>query len=140
VKKLRYLMDTNTLSEPLKTIPNAKVLANLKHYQDGIATASPVLFEMTFGCSKLPDSKKRRAIRHYLDEFVRPNIPVLPYDEKAATVHGEEHARLATKGRVLPFIDGQIAAIAKVQNLILVTRNVADFKWFEGIDIENWFE
>ncbi|WP_331281805.1 PIN domain-containing protein [Planktothrix serta] len=35
--------------------------------------------------------------------------------------------------------DGQIAAIAKVNHLILVTRNVSDFADSEGLTLENWF-
>jgi hypothetical protein len=34
-------------------------------------------------------------------------------------------------------IDGQIAAIAKVNDLILVTANVSDYKEFSDIVIEN---
>ena len=36
------------------------------------------------------------------------------------------------------FIDGQIAAIASVNGLILVTRNIDDFKPFLRLKIENW--
>ena len=35
---------------------------------------------------------------------------------------------------------GQIAAIAKVNSLVLVTRNIADFDLFSGLDVQNWFE
>ena len=38
-----------------------------------------------------------------------------------------------------PFADGQIAAIAAVNDLLLVTRNTADFAYF-GIEIEDWAE
>jgi len=36
------------------------------------------------------------------------------------------------------FVDGQIAAIAKVNGLVLVTRNSSDFKKFSGLQLENW--
>jgi tRNA(fMet)-specific endonuclease VapC len=36
-------------------------------------------------------------------------------------------------------VDGQIAAIARVNHLILVTRNIIDFQNFSGIEVENWF-
>jgi len=36
------------------------------------------------------------------------------------------------------FVDGQIAAIANVNGLILVTRNIDDFKPFLRLKIENW--
>jgi tRNA(fMet)-specific endonuclease VapC len=37
-------------------------------------------------------------------------------------------------------VDGQIAAIAIVNDLVVVTANVTDFARFEGIDIEHWGE
>ncbi len=33
-----------------------------------------------------------------------------------------------------------IAAVAATQDLILVTRNLADFEGYEGLAIESWFE
>ena len=39
-----------------------------------------------------------------------------------------------------PFVDGQIAAIAKVNNLVLVTSNRAHFEPFEGLEIQDWKE
>jgi predicted nucleic acid-binding protein len=35
-------------------------------------------------------------------------------------------------------VDGQIAAIAHVHDLILVTFNAADFKRFEGLRVASW--
>jgi tRNA(fMet)-specific endonuclease VapC len=49
-----------------------------------------------------------------------------------------QRARLAAAGNSAPFVDGQIAAIAKVNRLILVTRNVNDFSMFSGLKVQNW--
>jgi tRNA(fMet)-specific endonuclease VapC len=38
------------------------------------------------------------------------------------------------------FADGQIASIAVINDLTLVTRNIADFRRFAEVAIENWFE
>jgi tRNA(fMet)-specific endonuclease VapC len=51
----------------------------------------------------------------------------------------KERARLIPSGLTPSYADGQIAAIAKVNNLILVTRNVADYANFQDLAIENWF-
>jgi len=64
--------------------------------------------------------------------------PILPYDEAAAEWHGEERARLDSIGRPAPFVDGQIAAIAHVHGLVLVTGNHQDFDRFKGLTLENW--
>jgi tRNA(fMet)-specific endonuclease VapC len=69
---------------------------------------------------------------------VRVSFPNLPYDETAATWHGEERARLEALGRPTPFVDGQIAAIARVNGLVLVTTKERDFVRFEGLSVENW--
>ena len=48
-------------------------------------------------------------------------------------------ARLESQGCTPPFRDGQIAAIAMVDDLILVTRNTRDFENFTDLRYENWF-
>ena len=37
-----------------------------------------------------------------------------------------------------PFVDGQIAAIACVNDLVLVTANKVDFRGFKGLRVEGW--
>jgi tRNA(fMet)-specific endonuclease VapC len=138
--KLRYLLDTNILSEPLRPQPHSTVTKKLLANADSIATATPVIFEIVQGAKRLPESKKRIEILQYLDEFIYPKVYILPYDTKAAYLHGEQQAQLILLGRKAPFIDGQIAAIAQVNQLVLVTRNVNDFTHFSGLDIENWFD
>jgi len=71
---------------------------------------------------------------------VHGSFPILPYDEAAATWHGEERARLEELGRPAPFIDGQIAAIAHVHGLVLATTNDRDFARFKGLTVENWLK
>jgi tRNA(fMet)-specific endonuclease VapC len=39
---------------------------------------------------------------------------------------------------VPPFVDGQTAAIASTKGLTVVTANVADFRLFDGLDVEDW--
>ncbi|NJR69696.1 MAG: type II toxin-antitoxin system VapC family toxin [Synechococcales cyanobacterium CRU_2_2] len=48
-------------------------------------------------------------------------------------------AKLLGLGQVPSFLDGQIAAVAQINSLILVTRNVSDYQGFVGLQIENWF-
>jgi tRNA(fMet)-specific endonuclease VapC len=86
----------------------------------------------------LPKGKRRAALDAYLRDVVQGSFPILPYDEAAATWHGEERARLEALGRPAPFVDGQIAAIAHVHGLILATTNDKDFVRFKGLKVENW--
>jgi tRNA(fMet)-specific endonuclease VapC len=49
-----------------------------------------------------------------------------------------ERARLEKRGRPPSLADGQIAAIASVNDLVVVTANAKDFRRFRGLSIENW--
>jgi tRNA(fMet)-specific endonuclease VapC len=111
----------------------------LERYKHEIATATVVFHELLFGCKRLPESRKRRIIESYLNEVVRVQIPMQPYDANAAIWHATERARLTSIGKTPSFADGQIAAIAKVNEMILVTNNVSDFADFLDLKIENWY-
>ena len=136
---LIYLLDTNTISEPTREYPNQHVVEKIQRYDSQIALASIVIYELVRGIHLLPESKKRLKFLDYF-ESVLVKFPVLLYTEKSAIWHGKEAARLQGIGKSPPFIDAQIAAVAVTNNLILVTRNTADFKNFADLQLENWFE
>lgn len=135
----RYLLDTNILSEPLKPQPNRRVMECWQEHTAEISIASVTWHEICYGCWRLPVSRRREQIEVYLQE-VQATFPILPYDLAAAAWHAEERSRLTRAGRPPAFADGQIAAVAYANNLILVTNNLSDFVVFQGIQIENWFE
>lgn len=137
---MRYLLDTNVLSEPLLQRPDGRIVRNLEEHRRELATASTVWHEMLFGCYRLPPSARRRAIEEYLNEVVAPSIPILPYDAQAARWHAAERARLIGTGRTPPFADGQIAAIANANGLVLVTANLADYEHFQDLRVVDWRE
>ena len=135
-----FLLDTNALSEPIRPKPDAKFMRKLRGNASQSAISSITWHEAVFGMEKLPPGKRRDAVRAYLYDTVVPTTLVLPYDARAAEVHGKERARLERLGRPPTFADAQIAAIAIVNRLILVTANVKDFARFEGLAVESWFE
>jgi len=133
-----YLLDTNVLSEAVKTEPNKQVMTKVEKHQDEIVTAAPVWHELQFGCQRLPRSRKREIIASFLNDIVRRTMPILPYDDRAAEWHAKERARLSSRGVTPSFVDGQIASIAGVNGMILVTRNIYDVKPFSKLKLENW--
>jgi tRNA(fMet)-specific endonuclease VapC len=135
---LRYLLDTSIVSVPVSRKPDPVILERLDANGPECAIAAPVWHELTYGCQRLPRGKRRTALEAYLRDVVRGSFPNLPYDEAAATWHGEERARLEALGRPAPFVNGQIAAIAHVHGLVLVTANDKDFGRFAGLRVENW--
>ncbi len=135
---IKYLLDTNILSEPLRPAPDPKILERLRAHQDQLATASIVWYELFFGCYRLPSSAKRAAIENYLLQVIAPSIMILPYDERAAEWHAVERARLSHIGKTPSFAGGQIAAIAKTNDLALITLNRIDYRDFQDLEIEDW--
>jgi tRNA(fMet)-specific endonuclease VapC len=135
---LEYLLDTSIVSAPVSKKPDPAILRRLSERGPECAIAAPVWHELTYGCRRLPKGRRRAALEVYLRDVVLGSFPVLPYDEAAATWHGEERARLEALGRPAPFVDGQIAAIAHVHGLVLATTNNKDFARFKGLTVENW--
>lgn len=133
---IKFLLDTNIISEPLRANPNRNVMRQLERHQSELALASLVWHEVLVGCFRLPISKKRSAIEKYLAQI---QLPILPYDAEAAKWHAIERARLIGLGKTPPFVDVQIAAIAHTKNLTLVTSNTSDFSFFKGLSLADWY-
>jgi len=135
---LRYLLDTSTIASPISKIPDANIVGQLDEHGHECAIAAPVWHELTYGCSRLPQGRRRAALETYLKDVVRASFPILPYDDVAATWHGHERVRMEARGRPVPYVDGQIAAIAHASKLVLVTVNTRDFSRFTDLRVENW--
>jgi len=138
--RLIYLLDSEVLSEPTKSVPNVGVLDKLEQFGPSVCTAAVVIHELRFGAASLPEGKQKAALTAYLNGLLAHPIVVLPYDEEAALYHATERARLKGLGYNASFADGQIAAIAKVSGLALATRYPARFQHFQGLRVENWFD
>ena len=132
-----FLLDTNVLSEPARKDPNARLMKRLRAHQTECVTAAPVWHELVFGVTRLRRSKRKRALERYLEQLLLAT-DVLPYDLHAATWHAQERARLIERGTPPSFTDGQIAAIAAVNGLTLVTTNVGHFSCFRELAMEDW--
>ncbi len=135
---MRFLLDTNVVSEPLRPHPSTTIMRRLRDHDGEMAIPALVWHELRFGWARLSKSRRRDAIERYLDDVVAVSFPVLDYDQRAADWHALERARLVASGRTPPFVDGQIAAIARVNELILVTSNKADFTGFRGLQVKTW--
>ncbi len=134
----RYLLDANVLSEAMKLTPNLNVMRRLTTHHAEICTASLVWGEMLYGFYRMRESGRRRDLEHYLFNTLRNRIAMLPFDQRATEWHAAERARLGGIGLTPPFVDSQIAAVAFVNDLTLVTANTADFSNFDGLRIEDW--
>jgi tRNA(fMet)-specific endonuclease VapC len=135
---VRFLLDTNVISELLRDPPSRSVERRVAQHQAASALAAPTVDELQFGISRLASGRRRELLQSWLEKIVE-DFPVLAFDREAALWLGRERARLAGIGRTAALYDGQIAAIAAVHDLTLVTRNTADYRPFAKLRTANWF-
>ena len=135
---LKYLLDINVISEAEKIFPNSGLMQKLHKHHHECALSSVTWHELIYGYHCLPASKRKERIADFIKTL--KVFPVLAFEQKAAEYLAKERARLKLLGLKPAYADGQIAAIASSQNLILVTRNMVDFKNFSNLKIENWFK
>jgi tRNA(fMet)-specific endonuclease VapC len=136
---MQFLLDTNVVSEVMRIAPNQKVLRNWEANRLELVVAATTWHELLFGIARMIPSERRQLKESFLVEL-SSWLPILPYDHAAADWHAFERARLAAIGKTPAFVDGQIAAVAAVNQLTLVTANVSDFAHFTGLEIENWIK
>ena len=131
-----YLFDTDTITNILKKKPSLKVLNHLKTVDPSdqhICTIT--ISEIVYGAYK-----SARPDYHIgnLQNILLPAVNIVGFDSKAAYICGRLRARLEAEGASLPIADLQIAAIAMVNELILVSGNLKHFKRIRGLTVENW--
>ncbi len=132
-----YLLDTNVVSELRRQKPHGVVLAWLQSIDDKDLYLSAVtLAEIQAGIEITRDQDLQRAaeLETWLDQ-VAATYNILPLDGIAFRAW----AKLMHRKSDTLYEDAMIAAIAQVNNLVVVTQNIADFKNF-GVSLLNPFE
>ena len=128
---MSLLLDTNVLSEILRSTPDPAVLAWFAAQRDRDLFVSAVTqAEMSLGARLLPAGKRRQRLQEALRGLFEAEAanPVLPFDGPAVNHYVEIVATRRSAGRPIAQFDAQIAAIALHNDLSLVTRNVRDFE------------
>ncbi len=136
------LLDTNVVSEVMKTQPAEAVVAWLNGQDsERLYLSAITIGEITYGLRILPDGKRRSGLRERFERFVILAFDqrVLAYNESAARIYGEMMGDRKELGLPMSVPDGQIAAIARLNHLAVATRDVLDFEHC-GIDVLNPFE
>lgn len=124
---MTYLVDANVLSEPTKAAPSPAVVDWLRRNERQIAVDPVILGEVRFGILLLPRGKRRRRLEQWFDAGAR-RLHCLPWDAETGLRWAELLADLRTSGRSMPIKDSLIAATALVHELVVATRNRADFE------------
>jgi hypothetical protein len=125
-----YLLDTNVISEWVKSRPDPRVeqwLAGVD--EDGVFLSVASFAEIRDGIERLPDGHRRRTLAAWLADDLpeRFHRRILVIDERVAETWGVIMQRARRGGVTVGAMDGFFAATAAAHGLTLVTRNVRDF-------------
>ena len=131
---MRFLLDTNVISEAGKPSPDPKVLNWLLAHEAACAVPSIAVAERYQG-AYAAEPRRRAKLLAEVAAFVREaGERLLPFDAAAAEAWGEYVSRPALKRQPRPYPDTQIAAIAISRHLTVVTRNTSDFPEVETLN------
>jgi predicted nucleic acid-binding protein len=136
---MRYLLDTNIISNITKPVPSESLLAWMgAQVDEDLFIASLTVAEIRRGVLEKPAGKRRDRLEAW---FSGPEGPqalfagrVLPFDESAGLVWARLMADGKAQGRPRSALDTIIAAVAEAHECTLVTDNERDFA---GVEIVN---
>jgi len=127
---VKYLLDTCVISELVKPSPDPMVLDWLHDIPSERLFLSVITIgEIRKGLTRLPDSKRKDRLTEWLNSLLEDyQDRIYSIDLAVAENWGVMQSKAETSGMPMSSMDSLIAAIAYTHNLILVTRNVIDFK------------
>ncbi|WP_395505082.1 type II toxin-antitoxin system VapC family toxin [Ectopseudomonas hydrolytica] len=135
------LLDTNVLSELMRAKPAPQVLEWVDAQPVGdLVITSITVAEILYGIARMPDGKRKQELLDVasvmFDEDFAGNI--LPFDADAAVHYAEIAAETEAKGRVVDMADAQIAAIARLHDAVIATRNIRHFETLGVALVDPW--
>jgi len=134
---IRYLVDTNIISETARPEPDGQVILWLSQLST-VTLPAVGLYEIASGIQRLPAGRKREFLEEWLAELLASDCDVLPFDRDAALSCAFLDAEARRLGRSIELRDLLILAIAKSRDLGVATRNVSHFRGF-GVPVYNPF-
>jgi predicted nucleic acid-binding protein len=138
---MSFLLDTNVVSEAIKSQPNPGVTAWMQTVDENNVYLSVVtLTELRYGIERLAAGSRRKRLEEWLQREMplRFDGRILPVDGAIADTAGRMVARSEAAGRPMEAMDALIAATAEIHDLTLVTRNQSDFKVVLKTTLNPW--
>ena len=136
------LLDTNIISEVMRKQPSDRVLSWLNRESTAeLFVSSITIAEICYGLRILPIGQRRKQLETHFEQFIAQGFTgrIIGFDETAARAYAEIMGLCKEKGRPMSLPDGQIAAVAQTNQLVLATRNIRDFAHC-GLELINPFE
>jgi tRNA(fMet)-specific endonuclease VapC len=134
---LKYLLDTNVLSEVLKRRSSPAVMTRLRRTRiHEIATSVVCVMELRAGAAR---DRRGPAPWTKIESELLAGVELLSFGIEEAAVAGDITAELEEAGTPIGVEDVQIAATARRHGLTVATRNVRHLRRVRGLDVEDWW-
>jgi predicted nucleic acid-binding protein len=136
---VKWLLDTDVLSQPAKRSGDARVIAWLKAEESRCYTSAVVIGQLAYWV-RTKQGAQRTALQAWLQRLVNAfEGKIIGYNIAIAHVWAEQKAALEGAGQRMPVEDSYIAATARRHNLTIVTGNDKDFRC-PGLKVFNPFK
>ena len=125
------ILDTNVISELMKPEPSAIVLDWIRGQEQGnLAVSAITLAEIAYGLGRLPQGKRREDLQGRFERLIEQGFHerVFEFGAKSALLYGELCNIRLSQGLHVDAFDMMIAAIAKLHDCAIATRNTGDFQ------------
>lgn len=130
---LRYLLDTNILSDLIRH-PQGRVARHIAaRGEDSVCTSIVVAGELRYGAEKAESKKLSERV-----DLLLSALDVLPLEAPTDRHYGDIRHRLARQGVPIGPNDLLIAAHARSLDLTLVSSNESEFRRVPDLRVENW--
>jgi len=133
--EIRYLLDTNILSDLLKNPGGLATQRVALRGEATICTSIVVACELRYGAAKKGSDLLSGRVEDLLE-----GLEVLPLDKESDRRYAEIRLYLERRGQPIGPNDLLIAAHALALDLTLVTANAEEFSRVPGLRLENWLE
>lgn len=124
------VLDSNVLSETLRPVPDARVVAWLEaQSRAALFTTVVTRAELLYGIPLLPEGRRKASLLKAIQAIFVSDLAgqILSFDNDAADAYGEIAASRKLSGQPISQFDAMIAAIVSSRGATLATRNVKDF-------------
>jgi toxin FitB len=124
------VLDTNVVSELMRAVPSATVLAWFNaQAADTLWLSSVAASELLYGVARLPEGARKEHLARAITDMLEQDFSgrILSFDLASASVYATLVARREQKGLPIAMADAQIAATCIAYGAELATRNQKHF-------------
>ena len=133
-----YLLDTNVISEVIRSTPHTRVVTFLAEHDD-LWLSSIVIHELAYGLQCLAQGQRRSSLQNsLLGVIAEYEDRILPLERIGAEWAARFRVHAQRFRRTLDLGDALIAGTAKTHDLAIATRNVRDFDVLEVQVVNPW--